>query len=70
MQGHLAQLVICLIADMYPTADPGVLSLITAQPHIIVEISQELISTAVILLYLIKNGCCQLQAKVCAQRIG
>ena len=58
------QSVTCLASDTYPTADQGVGSSIPAWSHTFVEIDHEIISTA------IKKGCCQLQAKVCAQSTG
>ena len=50
-----------------PSADPGVVSLIPAQSHTFVEIHRKIISTVILLLLLIQEGFCQLQAKVCAQ---
>ena len=38
------------------TADPGVVSLIPAQPHTFVEIDYEIISTVFLLLPLIQEG--------------
>ena len=64
--------VTCLATDAGLTADPGVVSSIPARYHTFVEIDHEIIST-VILLHtadLFKKGCCQLQAKVCAQITG
>ena len=54
------------------TADPGVASLIPARYHTFVEIDHEIISTVFLLpsAVLFKKGCCQLQAKVCAQITG
>ena len=54
------------------TADPGVASWIPARYHIFVEIDHEIISTVILLpsVDLFKKGCCQLQAKVCAQITG
>ena len=54
------------------TADPGVASLIPARYHTFVEIDHEIISTVILLpsADLFKKGCCQLQAKVCAQITG
>ena len=45
------------------------LSLISTLSHTFVEIDYELISTPILLpsADLFKKGCCQLQAKVCAQ---
>ena len=64
--GRVAQSVTCL------TADPGVASLIPARYHTFVEIDHEIISTVILLpsADLFKKGCCQLQAKVCAQITG
>ena len=68
----LAQSVACLITDACLTADPGVTSLIPARSHTFVEIGHERISTVILLpsAGLFKKGCCQLQAKVCAQFPG
>ena len=54
------------------TADPGVPSSITAHAHTFVEIDHEIISTVMLLASAesFKKGCCQLQAKVCAQSTG
>ena len=54
------------------TADPGVASSIPARYHTFVEIDHEIISTVILLpsTDLFKKGCCQLQAKVCAQITG
>ena len=54
------------------TADPGVGSSIPARYHTFVEIDHEIISTVILLpsAGLFKKGCCQLQAKVCAQITG
>ena len=51
------------------TADPGVESLISVWSHTFVEIDHEMISTVILPLLRIhsRKGCCQLQAKVCAQ---
>ena len=67
--GRVAQLVTCLATDACLTADPGVASSIPARSHIFVEIDHEIISTVILLpsADLFKKGCCQLQAKVCAQ---
>ena len=69
MPGRVAQSVTCLATDACLTSDPGVASLIPARHHTFVEIDHSL----VILLPsadLFKKGCCQLQAKVCAQITG
>ena len=70
--GHVAQSVTCLATDACLTADPGVASSIPARYHTFVEIDHEIISTVILLpsAYLFKKGCCQLQAKVCAQITG
>ena len=71
--GHRgAQSVTCLATDACLTADPGVASSIPARYHTFVEIDHEIISTVILLpsADLFKRGCCQLQAKVCAQITG
>ena len=70
--GRVAQSVTCLATDACLTADPGVASSIPARYHTFVEIDHEIISTAILLSSadLFKKGCCQLQAKVCAQITG
>ena len=70
--GRVAQSVKCLATDMCLTADPGVASSIPARYHTFVEIDHEIISTVILLpsADLFKKGCCQLQAKVCAQITG
>ena len=70
--GRVAQSVTCLATDACLTADPGVASLIPARYHTFVEIDHEIISTVILLpsADLFKKGCCQLQAKVCAQITG
>ena len=52
--------------------DQGVASSIPARLHTFVEIDHEIISTVILLpsADLFKKGCCQLQAKVCAQITG
>ena len=69
--GRVAQSVTCLATDVCLTADPGVSSSIPARSHTFVEIDHEIISTAILLPSAdsFKKGCCQLQAKVSAQRI-
>ena len=69
---HVAQLVSCLATDACLTADPGVMSLIPAQSYTFVEINHEIISMVILLpsAESFKKGCCQLQAKVCAQSTG
>ena len=66
------QLVSCLTTDVCLNADPGVASLILARSHTFVEIDHEIISMVILLLSAdsFKKGCCQLQAKVCAQSTG
>ena len=70
--GRVAQSVTCLATDASLTADPGVASLIPARSHTFVEIDHEIISTVILLPSAdsFKKGCCQLQAKVCAQITG
>ena len=70
--GRVAQSVTCLATDVCLTADPGVASSIPARYHTFVEIDHEIISTVILLpsADLFKKGCCQLQAKVCAQITG
>ena len=62
----------CLATDACLTADPGVASSIPARSHTFVEIDHEIISTVILLPSAdsFKKGCCQLQAKVCAQITG
>ena len=66
------QSVTCLATDACLTADPGVASSIPARSHTFVEIDHEIISTVILLPSAdsFKKGCCQLQAKVCAQITG
>ena len=70
--GCVAQSVTCLATDACLTADPGVVSSIPARYHTFVEIDHEIISTVILLpsADLFKKGCCQLQAKDCAQITG
>ena len=70
--GRVAQLVTCLATDACLTADPGVASSIPARSHTFVEIDHEIISMVILLPSAdsFKKGCCQLQAKVCAQITG
>ena len=70
--GRVAQSVTCLATDACLTADPGVASSIPARYHTFVEIDHEIISTVILIpsADLFKKGCCQLQAKVCAQITG
>ena len=68
----VAQSVTCLATDACLTADPGVASSIPARSYTFVEIDHEIISTVILLPSAdsFKKGCCQLQAKVCAQITG
>ena len=68
--GGVAQSVMRLATDACLTADPGVASSILT--HTFVEIDHEMISTVILLSSAdsFKKGCCQLQAKVCAQITG
>ena len=68
----IAQSVTCLATDSCLTADSGVASSIPVRPHTFVEIDHEIISTVILLPSAdsFKKGCCQLQAKVCAQITG
>ena len=70
--GRVAQSVTCLATDACLTADPGVASSIPPRYHTFVEIDHEILSTVNLLpsADLFKKGCCQLQAKVCAQITG
>ena len=67
--GRVAQSVACLATDASLTEDPGVVSSIPGRSHTFVEIDHEIISTVILLpsAESFKKGCCQLQAKVCAQ---
>ena len=66
------QAVTCLATDACLTADPGVESSIPAWSHTFMKIDHEIIS--MFILYhsaeSFTYGCCQLQAKVCAQIFG
>ena len=66
------QPVASLVTDDCQTADPGVTSLIPAWSNTFVGIDLEIISTVILLSSAesFRNGCCQLQAKVCAQSTG
>ena len=72
LPGGVDQSVTCLATDASLTADPGVASSIPARSHTFVEIDHEIISTVILLpsAESFKKGCCQLQAKVCAQSTG
>ena len=65
---RVAQSVTCLATDACLTADPGV----PVRSHTFMEIDHEIISTVILLPFAdsFKNGCCQLQAKVCARITG
>ena len=66
--GHQTYSSLCALL----TADPRVTSSIPARYHTFVEIDHEIISTVILLPSAdsFKKGCCQLQAKVCAQITG
>ena len=68
----MAQSVTCLATDASLTADPGVVTSISARSHTFLEIDHEIISTVILLpsSESFKKGCCQLQAKVCARSTG
>ena len=70
--GHVAQSVTCLATDASLTADPGVASSIPAQSHTFAKTDHEILSMVILLPSAdsFKKGCCQLQAKVCAQVTG
>ena len=70
--GRVAQSVTCLATDACLTADPGVASSIPVRSHSFVEIDHEMISTVILLPTAdsFNEGCCQLQAKVCARITG
>ena len=70
--GRVAQLVMCLATEASLTADTGDANAIPARSHTFVEIDHEIISTVIYLpsAESFKKGCCQLQAKVCAQSTG
>ena len=64
-------LLTCLATDACLTADPGVAGSIPARSHTFVEIDHKIISTVILpSADSFKKGCCQLQAKVCAQITG
>ena len=67
LPGRVAQLVTCLATDVSLTADSGVASSILARSHTFLDIDHEIISCH---SPPFKNGCCQLQAKVCARSTG
>ena len=70
--GRVVQSVTCLATDACLTAIPGVASSIPARSQTFVEIDHEIISMVILLPSAVsfKKGCCQLQAKVCAQITG
>ena len=70
--GSCSAVGMCLATDASLTADLGVASSIPAQSDTFVEINYEIISTVILLpsAELFKKGCCQLQAKICAQSTG
>ena len=72
LPGRVAQSLTCLATDEKLAADPGVASSIPARSHTFVEIGHEIISTIILLpsAESFMKGCCQLQAKVCAQITG
>ena len=61
-----------LTTDAHLTADPVVMISIPPWSQTSVEIDHELISMVILLPSIdsFKKGCCQLQAKVCAQITG
>ena len=64
--------VTCLTTDAGLTADTEIVSLIPARSHTFMDIDHEIISTVILppSTDAFKKGCCQLQAKVCAQITG
>ena len=70
--GRVAQSVMCLVTDACLTADPGTSSSIPARFHTFVEIDHVIIFPVILLPSAdsFKEGCCQLQAKVCARITG
>ena len=70
--GSLAQVVSCLATDASLTANAGVVSLIPARSHTLVEINHEIISKVILLpsAESFKKSYCQLQAKICARSTG
>ena len=70
--GLVAQSVTWLATDASLTANSGVTSSIPARSHTFLEINHEIISMVILLpsAESFKKGCCQLQAKVCAQSTG
>ena len=71
LPGRIAQSVTCLATDACLTADPGVASSIPVRSHTFVEIDHENVyGHSPPSADSFKKGCCQLQAKVCAQITG
>ena len=75
LPGSIAQLVTCLATDGCLTAEIGFASSIPTWSHTFLEIDCEIseIICTLILLHSaesFRKGCCQLQAKVCAQSTG
>ena len=70
--GPVVQSVTCLARDASLTADPGIASSILALSHTFLEIDHEIISMVILppSAESFKNGCCQLQVKVCSQSTG
>ena len=70
--GRVMRSATCLATDACPTAYPGDASSISARSHTFVEIDHETNYTVILppSADAFKNGCCQLQAKVCAQMTG
>ena len=68
----VAQSVTCLATDASLTADPGVACSIPAESLTFGKIDHGIISTVILLPSTdsFKNGCCQLQEKVCARSTG
>ena len=65
-------ILMCLATDVCLTADAGVVSLIPAWSHTLMEIDHEIISMVVIppSTESYKKVCCQLQIEVCAHSTG
>ena len=68
--GYMVRLMMAFFSHNF--SDPGVVSSIPVRSHTFVEIDHEMISTVILLPSAdsFKKGCCQLQAKVCAQITG
>ena len=62
----------CLATDVSLNADPGVAGSNPTRSQTFVEIDHEIISKVILLpsAESFKKGCCQFQAKVCAQSTG